>query len=136
LGLGSKIHFSGFLRGAEVGRAYRMADVYVLPSVSEPFGLTALEAIQCGVPVILSRTSGVGEVVPTGALRCDFWDTHDMASKILAVLNQPELAERLRRTAYEEIRPLTWDAAARKCLDVYREVISRCGETAVQEALL
>lgn len=128
LGLGSKVHFSGFLRSAEVERAYRMADVYVLPSVSEPFGLTVLEAIQCGVPVILSKTSGVGEVVPTGVLRCDFWDTHDMAGKILAVLNQPELAERLRLTAYEEIRPLTWDAAARKCVDVYREALSRQGQ--------
>jgi glycogen synthase len=102
-----------------------MADVYVLPSVSEPFGLTALEAIQYGVPVILSNTSGVGEVVPTGVLRCDFWDTRDMASKIMAVLTRPELAEHLRRTAYEEIRPLTWDAAARKCLKVYREALSQ-----------
>ena len=93
LGLGDRIHFAGFLRGKEVERAYRMADVYVLPSVSEPFGLTVLEAIQYGVPVILSKTSGVGEVVPTGVLRCDFWDTHDMASKILAVLRHPELAE-------------------------------------------
>lgn len=125
LGLGSKVHFAGFLRGEDVERAYRMADVYVLPSVSEPFGLTALEAIQYGVPVILSKTSGVGEVVPTGVLRCDFWDTHDMASKILAVLNHPELADHLRQRAYEEIRPLTWDTAAKKCLDVYREAVSQ-----------
>jgi glycogen(starch) synthase len=125
LGLGDRIHFAGFLRGKEVERAYRMADVYVLPSVSEPFGLTVLEAIQYGVPVILSKTSGVGEVIPTGVLRCDFWDTHDMASKILAVLKHPELAEHLRQRAYEEIRPLTWDAAARKCLDVYREALSQ-----------
>jgi len=125
LGLGSKVHFAGFLRGAEVERAYRMADVYVLPSVSEPFGLTVLEAIQYGVPVILSKTSGVAEVLPAGVLKCDFWDTHDMASKILAVLNHPERAEHLRQRAYEEIRPLTWDAAARKCLEVYREALSQ-----------
>jgi glycogen(starch) synthase len=124
LGLGSRVHFAGFLRGADVERAYRMADVYVLPSVSEPFGLTVLEAIQHGVPVILSKTSGVAEVLPTGALRCDFWDTHDIASKILAVLNHPELADHLRQRAYEEIRPLTWDAAARKCLDVYQQALS------------
>jgi glycosyltransferase involved in cell wall biosynthesis len=124
LGLGDRIHFAGFLRGADVERAYRMADVYVLSSVSEPFGLTVLEAIQYGVPVILSKTSGVAEVLPAGVLRCDFWDTHDMAGKILAVLRHPELAEHLRQRAYEEIRPLTWDAAARKCLAVYREALS------------
>ena len=125
LGLGDRIHFAGFLRGADVERAYRMADVYVLPSISEPFGLTVLEAIQYGVPVILSKTSGVAEVLPAGALKCDFWDTHDMASKILAVLRHPELAEHLRQRAYEEIRPLTWDAAARKCLAVYQEALSQ-----------
>jgi len=125
LGLGSRVHFAGFLRGADVQRAYQMADVYVMPSVSEPFGLTVLEAIQHRVPVIVSKTSGVAEVLPAGALKCDFWDTRKMASQIVAVLNRPELAESLRRQAMEEIRPLTWDAAARKCREVYREALRR-----------
>lgn len=122
MGLGRKVVFTGFLRGKEVDRAYRMADVYVMPSVSEPFGLTALEAIRHGVPVILSRNSGVAEVLWNGALKCDFWDVDTMADKILAVLNRPGLAESLRREGAREIRSLTWESAARKCLRVYEEV--------------
>ena len=123
LGLGRKIRFAGFLRGKDVERAYRMADVYVLPSVSEPFGLTVLEAIQHGVPVILSKTAGVTEVLPTGVLKCDFWDTKEMANQILAVLSHPEMAESLRQQAYHEIQSLSWDKAARKCVNVYREAV-------------
>ena len=122
-GLGSKIRFTGFLRGNEVERAYRMADVYVMPSVSEPFGLTALEAIQYGVPVILSKNSGAAEVLSAGALKCDFWDVDEMANKIIAVLGHRELGETLCRCGAAEIRPLTWDLAARRCLRVYEEQI-------------
>jgi len=121
MGLGRKVQFTGFIRGKEVEGAYRMADVYVMPSVSEPFGLTALEAIQHGVPVVLSKDSGVAEVLSNGALKCDFWDVDGMADQILALLNHPELAEALRRSGAEEIRALTWDAAAQKCVQVYWE---------------
>jgi len=123
LGLGRKIRFAGFLRGKDVERAYKMADVYVLPSVSEPFGLTVLEAIQHGVPVILSKNAGVTEVLPTGVLKCDFWDTKEMANQVLAILSHPEMAENLRQQAYSEIQSLSWDKAARKCMDVYREAV-------------
>jgi glycosyltransferase involved in cell wall biosynthesis len=126
LGLGRHIRFTGFLQGAEVEQAYRMADVYVMPSVSEPFGLTALEAIRHGVPVILSKNSGVAEVLPHGALKVDFWDVDRMADQIQAVLNHPELGEALRRSAGSEIRTLTWDAAARKCCEVYAEQMELC----------
>jgi glycosyltransferase involved in cell wall biosynthesis len=121
MGLGSSVRFAGFLRGAEVRRAYRMADVYVMPSVSEPFGLTALEAIQNGLPVVLSRSSGVAEVLPRGALKVDFWDVDEMANKIVSLLSRPEMAEDLRRQAEEEARGLTWDRAALQCLQVYHE---------------
>lgn len=123
MGLGCKIFFTGFLRGQAVEQAYKMADVYVMPSVSEPFGLTALEAIQHRVPVILSKSSGVAERLSRGAMKVDFWDTEQMANKIIALLTRPELAEELRRQAIAEIRPLTWDAAARKCRLVYRELV-------------
>jgi glycosyltransferase involved in cell wall biosynthesis len=120
--LGSKIHFTGFLRGGQVDTAYRMSDVYVMPSVSEPFGLTALEAVQQGLPVILSKTTGVGEILCHGALKVDFWDVGKLAEQIVEVLNNPLLAEQLRASAMNEIRNLTWDAAARKCLSVYNVV--------------
>ena len=122
-GLGRSVRFTGFLRGEEVERAYRMADVYVMPSVSEPFGLTALEAIQYGVPVVLSKNSGVAEVLHRGALKVDFWDVEQMAEKIIAVLMHPALGEAVCRHAAEEIRPLTWAEAARRCVGVYREQV-------------
>ncbi len=120
--LGSKILFSGFLRGEQVDKAYSMSDIYVMPSVSEPFGLTALEAVQQGLPVILSKTTGVGEILREGALKVDFWDVNRLAGQIVDVLNNPGLADRLRANAENEIRNLTWDAAARKCLSVYHSV--------------
>jgi len=120
--LGSKILFTGFLHGSQVDHAYRMSDLYVMPSVSEPFGLTALEAVQHGLPVIMSRSTGVGEVLCNGALKVDFWDVNKMAEHIVEVLSDPLLAGRLRSSATDEIRDLTWDAAARKCLAVYNAV--------------
>ena len=121
LGLGARVRFTGFLRGEEVKRAYRAADVYVMPSVSEPFGLTALEAIQHGVPVVISKTSGAAEVLNRGALQVDFWDVDRMADLILALLNHPELSEAVLREGTAECRRLTWDEAARKCVAVYEE---------------
>ena len=125
MGLGNKVFFTGFLVGAQVQNAFRMADVYVMPSVSEPFGLTALEAIQQGTPVILSRTTGVGEVIARGALKVDFWDVNELANKIVAVLERRELSDELRRNGSSEIRGLTWDAAAEACVQMYKEVLCR-----------
>jgi len=121
MGLGTRVRFTGFLRGDEVRRAYRAANVYVMPSVSEPFGLAALEAIQHGVPVVLSKTSGAAEVLPHGALLVDFWDVDRMAGMILALLNHPELSEAVLRQGTAEVRRLTWAEAARKCIEVYEE---------------
>jgi glycogen synthase len=123
--LGSKILFTGFLRGRQVEIAYRMSDVYVMPSVSEPFGITALEAVQNRIPVILSKTTGVGEILQNGALKTDFWDTNRMSEQILEVLKNPPFAERLRCDALNEIQNLTWDTAARKCQLVYAGVCGR-----------
>ena len=117
-GIGQKVLFTGFLRGKDVQRVFEMADVYVMPSVSEPFGIAPLEAIRHDVPVIISKTSGVAEVL-THALKVDFWDTHDIANKIIAVLRHPPLSNTLREHADFESRRLTWDDAARKCEEVY-----------------
>lgn len=117
-GIGQKIVFTGFLRGADVDRVFNMADVYVMPSVSEPFGIAPLEAIRHDVPVIISKTSGVAEVL-THALKVDFWDTDEIANKIIAVLRHPPLSSTLREHADMEVRRLTWDGAAEKCLEIY-----------------
>lgn len=121
-GIGHKVTFTGFLHREDVERIFKMADVYVMPSVSEPFGIAPLEAISHDVPVIISKTSGVSEVLEH-VLKVDFWDTHDIANKIIAVLRHPPLGATLRQHADFETRELTWDGAAEKCESVYRSLI-------------
>jgi len=118
LGIGHRILFTGFLRGDDVEKVFRMADLFVMPSVSEPFGLVPLEAISQGVPVIISKQSGVSEVI-THALKVDFWDINEMANKIIAVLRHAPLRETLKKHAHFEIRKFSWRDASRACLKVY-----------------
>jgi glycogen synthase len=125
MGIGHKVLFTGFLRGDDVARVFGMADVYVMPSVTEPFGIAPLEAISHGVPVIISKSSGVSEVLEH-ALKVDFWDIEEMANKIVAVLRHPPLATTLRDNASAEIRRMTWQRAAGECLKVYRRVCQSC----------
>jgi glycosyltransferase involved in cell wall biosynthesis len=127
LGIGHKMLFTGFLRGADVKRVFRMADCYVMPSVSEPFGIAPLEAISHDVPVIISKQSGVAEIL-THALKVDFWDIDEMANKIVAVLRYPPLAQTLRRHGALEVRGLTWDGAANRCAQVYHNAIHEFDE--------
>ncbi len=119
-GIAHKILFTGFLQGDAVKKIYQMADLYVMPSVSEPFGITPLEAISHDVPVIISKQSGVSEVI-RHALKVDFWDTDEMANKIISVLKHPPLGKALRENAEDEIKQLTWDDAAVKCLRSYQK---------------
>jgi glycogen(starch) synthase len=123
LGLARHISFTGFLRGAEVERMYRLADVYVMPSVSEPFGIAPLEAILQGKPVILSRQSGVCEVLQH-ALKFEPGDALDLADKILAVLHHCALSEMLVREGRKEVRALAWEDAGAKLLEVYEELVA------------
>ncbi len=122
MGIGQKVLFTGFLRGSDVDRAFKMADCYVMPSVSEPFGIAPLEAMSHDVPVIISKQSGVSEAL-THVLKVDFWDVDEMANKIIAVLRHPPLRNTLRRNGAMELRHLTWEGAARKCVEVYDEAI-------------
>ncbi len=124
LGLGGRVLFTGFLRGAEVDRAYRLADVYVMPSVSEPFGLTALEAIANDVPVIISKQSGVAEVLPD-VLKVDHWDLEALAGMIVQVLERPDWGEELCRRARGNLSGLSWDGPARHCQAAYRLAVAR-----------
>ena len=120
MGIGHKVLFTGFLRGNDVEKVFRMADLYVMPSVSEPFGIAPLEAMSHDVPVIISKQSGVSEVL-THALKVDFWDINEMANKIIAVLRHPPLATTLREHGSFEVRRLSWGDAAKSCMGVYEE---------------
>ncbi|MFO0831355.1 MAG: glycosyltransferase [Phycisphaerales bacterium] len=123
MGIGSRVLFTGFLRGNDVERVFQMADCYVMPSVSEPFGIAALEAISHDVPVILSKTSGASEVLQH-VLKVDFWDIDEMANKIVAVLRHPPLSQTLRHHGQMELHRLTWDEAARRCIHTYEGAIA------------
>ena len=123
MGLARHVHFTGFLRGRDVERMYALADVYVMPSVSEPFGISPLEAMALDVPVIVSRQSGVSEVIQS-ALKFDFWDVEDLANKILAVLRRPAMREQLATEGGEEARRMRWDIRGRRLHEIYRELRS------------
>jgi len=122
LGVMDKFIFTGFLRGVEKDSIYQAADVYVMPSVSEPFGITALEAVKNRTPVIVSKQSGVSEVLQN-SLKVDFWDVEEIANKIIAVLKYKSLPKDLRRESVREIVNLTWDRSADEVLKVYKQLI-------------
>ncbi len=128
LGISDSVVFVGFLRGDDLSAVYKAADVFVMPSVSEPFGITPLEAIIAGTPVIISKQSGVSEVL-THALKVDFWDTEDMANKILGVISHRSLWETLWGNSREEVKKVTWDSASKKCVDYYEKILCNCGVT-------
>ena len=113
--------FPGFVQGEELEELFSVADLYVMPSVSEPFGIAALEAISFETPVLISKQSGVSEVV-TSALTVDFWDTDSMADIIVNVLQQHDLRRELVVTAKQELAKLHWSEAAAKTIEVYNQV--------------
>jgi glycosyltransferase involved in cell wall biosynthesis len=122
-GLADKFIWAGFVSGKDVDRCYQLADVYVMPSISEPFGITPLESIANGTPVIISKQSGVSEVL-TNALKVDFWDIDEMANKILAVLKYRELHHELKSHGKVEVRSMTWDRIADKTINVYEKTLT------------
>ncbi|NNE20828.1 MAG: glycosyltransferase [Myxococcales bacterium] len=122
LGITKSFRFPGFVRGAELERTFSTADVYVMPSVSEPFGIAPLEAMSYDRPVIVSKQSGVSEVLQN-ALKVDFWDVDKMASQIVGLLELPELRRVIVERAREEIRHIHWDAAAETLIPVYESVL-------------
>jgi glycogen(starch) synthase len=123
LGIGNKVLFTGFLRGRDIARVFSMADLYVMPSVSEPFGIAPLEAMSHNVPVLISKSSGVSEVL-MHALKVDFWDIEDMADKIIAVLRHPPLSRQLVEHGNFEIRGINWDGAATRTARSYERAIA------------
>lgn len=123
LKMSSRFHFTGFLKKNEVEKIWALTDVYVMPSVSEPFGITPLEASQGGVPVIVSKQSGVSEVM-RHAIKVDFWNTRALAGAICSILRYKSLSLSLKKNGHEEVRHMTWEKAAKKINNVYHELIT------------
>jgi glycosyltransferase involved in cell wall biosynthesis len=121
LGIGDSVVFTGRLSDEEVRHVYGISSVYVMPSVSEPFGITALEAVSAGTPAIVSRSSGVCEAF-SNCLRVDFWDVDEMVNKIVSLLRYDCLRSTLSREGKSEVLLFTWDRVAGRTLDVYRGV--------------
>lgn len=119
LGIMDKVMFTGYIEEEKLPYLYAIADAYVLPSISEPFGLTVLEAMANGVPAIVSKSCGVSEII-NHCLRVDFWDVDEMANKIIAVLRYSELKEMLAHGAREEAKYFSWGKAASETLEVYK----------------
>ena len=121
LRMADKFHFLGFVRGADVERIYAMSDLYVMPSVSEPFGITPLEAMVYDVPSIVSKQSGVAEILED-AVKIDFWDVDRLAFEILDILGNEARAAKLVEAGRKTLKKVQWDWAAGKVLDVYRQL--------------
>ena len=122
LGIGAHFHYTGPLSREDVRRLYRTSDLYILPSVSEPFGITPLEAISHGVPVIISKQAGVGELVE-GCLKVDFWNVEELAEKIVVLLKNSTLADTLREQSQVEVRRITWGRSAERLESVFESLL-------------
>lgn len=118
-----RFHFTGFLKGDDVFEMFRMSDVFVMPSVSEPFGIVPLEAMQSDVPVIISNQSGVSEIVDY-AIKIDYWDTYAMADAIYGLLNYPALHHMFQKHGKEEVNQLQWKNSAARVREVYLKAIA------------
>ncbi|MBQ5416846.1 MAG: glycosyltransferase family 4 protein, partial [Bacteroidales bacterium] len=122
MGISDRFHFTGFLRGTDVQKMFALSDVYIMPSVSEPFGISPLEAMRTNVPSIISHQSGAAEVLKY-AFKVDFWDVDAMADDIYALLQYPALSEFAAKQGYEEVNALKWNNATKKMIEVYKSVL-------------
>jgi glycogen synthase len=124
LGISDRFHFTGFLRGADVQKMFALSSVYVMPSVSEPFGISPLEAMRTNVPSIISKQSGAAEVLKY-AFKVDFWDVDAMADEIYALLKYPALSDFASKHGYEEVNALKWNNASSKIKNIYESVLNK-----------
>ena len=126
LGISDKFIFCGFLRGEELATIFKVADIYVMPSVSEPFGILPLEVMISDTPVLISKESGVSEVVSC-VLKSHFWDVDDMADKVISVLRHNKLKDHLRANGREEVKAIHWKKAAESLISVYNSLDNAFG---------
>jgi len=128
MGISDKVLFTGFLRGKELNHIFRMADLFVMPSISEPFSITTLESILQDTPVLISKQSGVSEVL-THALKVDFWDIDEMTNKIISVLQHSSLQGSLLENSKAEVKKFAWEDAADECIKIYKELLTNKQES-------
>ena len=122
LGISDRFHYTGFLKGDDVTRMFSISDVYVMPSVSEPFGISPLEAMQSNVPSIISHQSGVAEILKY-AFKVDFWDVDALADAIYGLLNYPSLSEMFKKYGVEEVNNMKWENSGKKVHSIYQEFV-------------
>ena len=127
LGIADRFPFTGILKGDDVDKMFQLSDVYIMPSVSEPFGISPLEAMRSNVPVIISKQSGVAEVLDY-AVKVDYWDVDAMADAIYGFVKYPALAKMFSTKGLEEVTGLKWNNAAAKIKDVYEDAINECAK--------
>ena len=123
-GIADRFHFPGFQKGPQVYEMLKASDVYIMPSVSEPFGISPLEAMQMGVPSIISKQSGCAEIL-TNVIKTDYWDIDAMADAIHSIVTYPAMYQQLREDGLAEVNQITWDKAGRKVIDIYNKVLNR-----------
>ena len=127
LGIADRFHFTGFLKGDDVHKMFQLSDVYIMPSVSEPFGISPLEAMRANVPSIISKQSGVAEVLDY-AVKVDYWDVDAMADAIYGFVKYPALSKMFSEKGLEEVTGLKWNNAAAKIKTVYEDAINECAK--------
>ncbi len=120
--ISDRFHFTGFLKGDQVYEMLKSSDVYVMPSVSEPFGISPLEAMQVGVPTIISKQSGCAEILDR-AIKVDYWDIDALADAIYAIISYPSLYEFMRVEGKAEVDQIKWEYAGKKVIDIYKRLL-------------
>jgi len=126
-GIADRFHFPGFMRGKQVYEVLKASDVYIMPSVSEPFGISPLEAMQCSVPTIISKQSGCAEIL-SKCIKTDYWDIHAMADAIHAICTYPALYEYLRDEGKKEVDGIVWEKVGVKIRGLYEQTLKNCGK--------
>ncbi|MDE7135502.1 MAG: glycosyltransferase family 4 protein, partial [Muribaculaceae bacterium] len=121
-GIADRFHFPGFQKGKQVYEMLKASDVYMMPSVSEPFGISPLEAMQMGVPSIISKQSGCAEIL-TNVIKTDYWDIDAMADAVYSIINYPAMYTQLREDGLAEVNQITWDKAGAKVIKIYKDVL-------------
>ena len=121
-GISNRFHFTGFLNGSEVTEMLNRSDVFIMPSVSEPFGISPLEAMQVGTPTIISKQSGCAEIL-SHAIKTDYWDIDAMADAIYAIVKNPAMYKSLRELGRDEVNNIKWYDAGLKVRSIYNSVL-------------
>ena len=123
-GIADRCHFPGFLRGRQVYECYKSSDVFVMPSVSEPFGIAPLEAMQCGCPCIISKQSGCGEIL-SNVIKVDYWDIDAMANAIYSICTNDALHKYLSEEGMKEVDQITWEKVGLRIRECYNQLMTR-----------